>query len=50
MLHDDATYTFAELSPLIVDYSELGDDVAEALYFHYVTVLKKREEGNIECC
>ncbi len=37
MLHDDVTYTFAELSQLIVDYFELGDDVTEMLCFRYVT-------------
>ncbi len=37
MLHDDATYTMMELSQLIVDFFELGDDVAETLCFRYVT-------------
>jgi hypothetical protein len=37
MLHDDATYTMMELSQLIVNYFELGGDVAKTLCFCYVT-------------
>ncbi len=37
MLHDDDTYTMAKLCQLIVDYFELGDDVADTLCFRYPT-------------
>jgi len=37
MLHDDVTYTIAELSQLIVDHYELGEDIAETLCFRYAT-------------
>jgi hypothetical protein len=37
MLHNDATYTMVELSQLIVNYFELGNNVTEMLCFHYVT-------------
>jgi hypothetical protein len=39
MLHDNATYTMAELSQLIVNYFELGNNVADTLCFCYTTHL-----------
>jgi hypothetical protein len=37
MLHNDATYTMAELSQLIVDYFELGNGITDTLCFCYAT-------------
>jgi len=37
MLHDNATYTMAELSQLIVNYFELGNNVADTLCICYTT-------------
>ena len=34
-LYDDRTYTIAELTQLIVEHYQLGDDVADALCFRY---------------
>ncbi len=37
MLHDDVMYTIAELSQLIVDYFDLGEDVTNTLCFRFAT-------------
>jgi hypothetical protein len=46
--YNDETYTANKILALIVDYYELGDDVAQALCLRYNT--NEREQGKRRSC
>jgi hypothetical protein len=48
MLHDDAAYTMAKLSQMIVNYFESGKNVTDTFCFHYTTHIGEERRRTYE--